>query len=209
MEINTEFTAPYYSRNNLELILGSNRRTLDYRISALINKGVLERIRHGFYLNTRLLSITTEKEAFLEYVGTVAKYPSYVSLEYALSTYGLIPESIFAITYITSKKPGMYSSKNISLKYRNIKPALFNGYETRTYGAGVYLYAKKYKALFDFIYLTPTPNQNTLKEILLNSRINWNSLSSVDRESFVDVCDKSGSRKMANAVIILQKENIL
>ena len=209
MEINTEFTAPYYSRNNLELILGSNRRTLDYRISILINKGILERIRPGFYLNTKLLSLTSEKESFLEYVGTIAKYPSYVSLEYALSAYGLIPESIFTITYVTSKKPGTYSSKNISLKYRNIKPNLFNGYETRMYDKGSYLYAKKYKALFDFIYLTPTPNPNALKEVLVNSRINWDALSLVEKGNFVEICKNSGSRKMANAIIILQKENIL
>lgn len=209
MEINMEFTAPYYSRNNLELILGSNRRTLDYRILALIRKGILERIRPGFYLNTKLLSTSTEKESLLEYVGTVAKYPSYVSLEYALSAYGLIPESIFTITYITSKKPGQYFSDNISLKYRNIKPELFNGYETRTYGKGVYLYARKYKALFDFIYLTPTPNQRAFKELLLSSRINWSALSSMDRDEFIAMCSSSGSGKMMKAITILQKENIL
>lgn len=209
MEIKPIFTAPYYSRSNLELVLGSNRRTLDYRINALIKKGVLDRVRPGFYFNASLLSSTNENSSLLEYVGAVAKYPSYVSLEYALSMYGVIPESVLAITYVTSKKPGIYRGKNVTYRYRNMRSDLFNGFEKRKYGTATYLFAKKYKALFDFLYLTSTPTQNAQKELLFNSRINWEALTAEDLRSYVEVCAQSGSKKMANTVIMLQRENIL
>jgi len=140
-------TLPYYTRQNLELVLGSNRRTLDYRISKLVSKGILETIKPGFYLNNNLISQSNQKEELVEYVGSVVKYPSYVSFEYALSKYGLIPESVFTLTYTTTKNPGDYNSKSYSFRYRNIKTTLFTDYEERNLGEAKYLFAKKYKAL--------------------------------------------------------------
>lgn len=201
--------APYYTRQNLEIILGSNRRTLDYRISKFVNDGILEAIKPGFYINKRLLSQSPQKDEFLEYVGNIAKYPSYVSLEYALSKYGLIPESIYAITYITTKKPGEYSSSSTPFRYRNIKPELFSDYEVRKFKDSKYLFAKKYKALFDFIYLTPLEGSSDFKRLLFDSRINWDSLSEEDRVSFIDVCAKSGSKKMEKVINFLVKDKIL
>jgi len=209
MESYISFNAPYYTRNNLQLLLGANRRTLDYRLSRLVNEGILELIKPGFYLNKKTYLQSLQKEAFLEYIGSVIKYPSYVSLEYALSKYGLIAESIYIISYVSTKKPKMFTSNTISYKYRNIKPELFCDYEKRQFNSTDYLFAKNYKAIFDFIYLTPTNDKNSLEELLLNSRINWNSLSAVDKESFIAVCQKSQSNKMTQVVKILKKEQIL
>lgn len=200
---------PYYIRQNLELILGSNRRTLDYRISKLIADGTLEKIKPGFYLNRSLFSQSTQKEAFLEYVGGIAKYPSYVSLEYALAKYGLIPESIYTVTYITTKKTGEYTSGNFSFRYRNIKPELFKDYEERDFCNGKYLFAKKSKALFDFIYLTSLRTKNDFEELLFNSRINWNSLSQEDKSDFVNICVDSRSKKMERVIKLLVKGKLL
>lgn len=202
-------TSPYYTRQNLELILGSNRRTLDYRIAKLVSDGVLETIKPGFYLNKVLFSEIQNKDAFLEYVGSIAKYPSYVSLKYALSKYGLIPEGIFSITYITTKKTGEYSSNNFSFVYRNIKDELFFGYEEQKFDGVKYLFAKKYKALFDFIYLTPLRNSREYNQLLFDLRINWENLSGKEKEDFVKTCMQSGSEKMANVVKLLKKKNIL
>lgn len=209
MEIDLSLNAPYYTRNNLQLLLGNNRRTLDYRLSRLISEGILELIKPGFYLNKKAYNQSLQKEAFLEYVGSVLKYPSYVSLEYALSQYGLIAESIFIITYVTTKKPKIYTSQTISYKFRNIKSELFSDYETREFNNVQYYMAKRYKAVFDFIYLTPTINSDGLRELLLNSRINWNVLQTQDKRGYVELCKKSMSVKMVQTVNILQKENLL
>ena len=202
-------TAPYYTRQNLEIILGSNRRTLDYRISKLISEDILETIKPGFYINKRQLLQSSQKDIFLEYVGNVAKYPSYVSLEYALSKYGLIPESIYAVTYITTKKTGEYSSSVSPFKYRNIKPKLFTDYEERDFGGAKYLFAKEYKALFDFIYLTPLEKLSDFKQLLFGSRINWDALLQGEKDDFAKLCTASGSKKMQKVINLLTKEGLL
>ena len=208
-EILAELTAPYYTRQNLEIILGSNRRTLDYRISKLLSDSILDMVKPGFYINKILLLQSSRKEEFLEYVGGVAKYPSYVSLEYALSKYGLIPEGIFAITYITTKKTGEYSSKSTTFKYRNIKSELFTGYETREFNNANYLFAKKFKALFDFIYLTPLGNKTAFKQLLFESRINWENLSQKDKSGFVELCASCKSKKMEKVASLLTERGLL
>lgn len=209
METNIDLNSPYYTRTNLELMLGSNRRTLDYRISKLIDDNILERIKSGFYLNIKLLYQSSSRESFLEYVGSIAKYPSYISLEYALAKYGLIPESIYTITYISTKKPGIYKSKTINYKYRNIKPYLFNGYEVKKYKDSNYFFATKFKALFDFIYLTSGNETAKLEKILLDSRINWQSLNKLDKQNFKKYCQESKSTKMMQVIKILKTKNLL
>jgi hypothetical protein len=207
--IKKQLTAPYYTRNNLAIILGSKRRTLDYRISRLITEDILERVKPGFYLNKQLLQQTAQKEALLEYVGNMAKYPSYVSLEYALAKYGLIAESIFVLTYITIKKTGQYTSEAITYKYQNIKPELFTDYQKQKFADGEYLFAKPYKALFDFIYLTPLKNKKDFTQLLLESRINWDALAKQDQVNFINICQRSQSKKMAKVVKILKKNQLL
>ncbi|MBD3366376.1 hypothetical protein GF360_03510 [candidate division WWE3 bacterium] len=201
--------SPYYTRQNLEIILGSNRRTLDYRINKLIEEGVLKRIKSGFYLNKLLLDKTNQKEEFLEYVGGVLKYPSYVSLEYALSKSGLLPESIFTFTYVTTKKTGNYSSGNLRFKYRNIKSELFFGYETRSFLGSEYYFAKPAKALFDFIYLTPLEDTAALEQLLFSSRINWQVLRKGDKREFLDFCARAESVKMQKVVETLKEREVL
>ncbi|PIP57776.1 hypothetical protein COX03_01295, partial [Candidatus Woesebacteria bacterium CG22_combo_CG10-13_8_21_14_all_39_10] len=78
----------YLTRQNLKLLLGSKRRTLDYRISSLIKKGVLLRLKKGFYLNLGYLDKSQFKRQLLEYLGQTMVYPSYLSGEYVLAEKG-------------------------------------------------------------------------------------------------------------------------
>jgi hypothetical protein len=90
-----------------------------------------------------------------------------------------------------------------------MKPALFTGYETRQFENGQFMFAKKFKALFDFIYLTPLNSPNDLMELLLNSRINWGALEPGEKEEFADFCLTSKSQKMRRTVEILRKEALI
>ena len=207
-QIKNQLNAPYYTRDNLALLLGSKRRTLDYRLSKLIADDTLESVRAGLYLNTSVLKQTVWGESMLEYVGCVAKFPSYVSLEYALAKYGVLPEAIMVITYITTKKTGFYESSSARYQYRSIKRELFSDYEQRLFGANTYLFAKNYKALFDWIYLTPVSSVRDLKELLFSSRINWGVFTLSDRENFLRICRASGSKKMKTVASLVEKNRV-
>lgn len=80
----------------------------------------------------------------------VARYlyqPSYVSLEYALNAYGLIPDVPFAMTLVTPKATRKFDTPYGQFVYRKIKQEAFFGFDPAT------LMAEKEKALVDWLYL--------------------------------------------------------
>lgn len=190
--------APFFTRQNLEIILGDNRRTLDYRIKSLIRGGLLDPIKPGFYLNKTLYQKTSTSEELARYIGGEVVRDSYISLEYALALYGILAESVYTITYITTKKTRIFQSELVSFRYRNIKSDLFWGYTKRSFGNLSYQIASPAKALFDLIYLTSLKTDQLTREFLFGSRFNWTAFTAKDKLEFKDIVAKSKSRKMAN-----------
>lgn len=78
--------------------------------------------------------------------------PSYVSLETALSHYQIIPETVYAITSVSTRRP---QERTVALKryqYHHIPVAAFTGYVPVTQGDFTYLIADPEKALVDYYY---------------------------------------------------------
>jgi predicted transcriptional regulator of viral defense system len=115
------------------------------------HKGDLIRVRKGLYL----LGDERRKDHYNSFV--IANYitsPSYVSLESALSFYGLIPEAVYTTTSVTTKigsklktPVGQYSFSYLKTKYFN-----FGFYQIKE-GNHKYLIATPLKALMDYIVL--------------------------------------------------------
>lgn len=208
-ELILESTAPFFTRKNLEILLGDNRRTLDYRIKLLINSGLLESIKPGFYLNKTLYQKTPVREEMARYIGGELVRDSYISLEYALAFYGVLAESVYTITYVTTKKTRTFQSNLMSFKYRNIKPSLFWGYTKNSFGNLFYQIASPAKAMFDFIYLTSLGSERTVQEFLFGSRFNWDAFTAKDKQEFKDIVVTSKSKKMSIILRYLEKEKII
>jgi predicted transcriptional regulator of viral defense system len=81
--------------------------------------------------------------------------PSYVSLESALSHYGLIPEAVYSVQNITTKKTIAYETVAGTINYRSIKPHLFFGYKVDKTQTIPVLIASPEKAILDYFYLNP------------------------------------------------------
>jgi len=82
----------YYTKQNLNLYLNKEGESLNYWIKKMINKGLLIPIKKGFYISSFYLDKIKEKneiEEYFEYLAGIIRYPSYISLEYALAKYGL------------------------------------------------------------------------------------------------------------------------
>ncbi len=81
--------------------------------------------------------------------------PSYISLEYALNIYNIIPEWVFTITSITTKRTYFFKSKLHNFSYRNIKKDYFFWYNIVTIKKDntYYKIATLEKAIIDYIYL--------------------------------------------------------
>lgn len=121
------------------------------RLNEWINKSYIKNVRRGFYI----FSDTPINEQVLFLIANTIYQPSYISLEMVLSLYNLIPEAVYGITSVTSKKTNQFNTTIGSFTYRHIKPELLFGYELRDYANHRYLVAEVEKAVLDYLYLNP------------------------------------------------------
>src|SRR3989338_4824849 len=73
--------------------------------------------------------------------------PSYISFEYALSRYGIIPESTYSITSATTKITREFTAQDKTYEYNRIKPVAYRGYRTEKQGSATVPIAEPEKAL--------------------------------------------------------------
>jgi len=119
------------------------------RLNEWQDKCYIKKIIRGYYLFTEL----AVDEEILFKIANQIYYPSYVSLESALSYYNLIPESVYEITSISTRKTYHFKTSLGEFSFRSIKPQLFFGYHL--------IKDKKYyikiagieKTLLDYFYL--------------------------------------------------------
>lgn len=96
-------------------------------------------------------------ENLLAFIANQIYKPSYISLEFALSLYNFIPEGVYLITSISSKKTTQFQTPIGNFSYRSVKPGLMFGYELKTfeYEGKNYNYnlAQPEKTILDYLYL--------------------------------------------------------
>lgn len=86
------------------------------------------------------------------YLANKIYAPSYVSLETALSIYGLIPEVAMAVTSITVRPTRKYKNTHGLFIYRSVQPKAFCGYRIEKHNGFDVQIAEPEKALIDYIY---------------------------------------------------------
>ena len=136
------------------------------QISRWQKDGFLIKIKQGFY------TFTDQKidDYFLFLIANKIYEPSYISLEKALKYYGLIPEEIFQITSVSTKKTNIFNNSIGSFSYRHIKESLFWGYHFISNSNQKVLIADAEKAILDYIYLhSELKTEDDFKELRINS----------------------------------------
>ena len=148
-----EFVAKY-SQNPLilsSLFAGEDDPSYIRRqVTSWKKRGLLIQLKRGVYLINRE---PFKSQSSLAYLANQLYFPSYISLETALAHYGMIPEGVFAITSISTKKTKIFDSPLGCFRFYSISPRLFFGFEEHSFGKQKVLMASKEKALLDFLYL--------------------------------------------------------
>lgn len=153
-------------------------------------KGYLKKIKRGFYCFAK----EEVNRNFLFYTANRIYSPSYVSLEMALKFYGLIPEEIFQITSVSTKKPTSFQTPIGNFSYQHVKPCLFWGYRFVDFGKQKILLADPEKALLDYLYLHS--NLKTANDFL-GMRINVQELKKqINIEKFCKYLETFGSKSL-------------
>ncbi|HUH75380.1 MAG TPA: hypothetical protein VLZ75_13380 [Chitinophagales bacterium] len=124
------------------------------KISELIKSGELQSIRRGLYIPGPEADLPVP-DPFL--IANHLRGPSYISLESALSYWGIIPERVYEVSSVTLKTPKIYTTPIGRFSYRHLA-APYYSFGIRSIVLGpqqVALVASPEKAICDKIVLTP------------------------------------------------------
>lgn len=139
------------------------------KINDLMKKGEIIRVKKGLYIFGEPLAREPYSK---ETLANLIYGPSYISLEYALSFYGLIPERVETVTCVTNKRKKNFHTPLGNFSYRYINPSIYSPcitlYEVNQYHS--ILIATKEKALSDMLYFSDKmSDKDELEQYLFES----------------------------------------
>jgi predicted transcriptional regulator of viral defense system len=165
-----EFTV-FSLHDILQIDQGFHRR----RLNEWQSKGYIKKVIKGFYVFSDLV---LSENVLFEISNKIYK-PSYISLESALSYYHLIPESVYGITSISTRRTYKFTSSMTEFGYRTVRPDLYFGYIVQAYNQKAFKIARPEKAVIDYFYLNPhLKNENDFESLRINT------------EQFFEIVDK-------------------
>lgn len=153
------------------------------KISAMAKKGELMRLKRGVYV---LGEAYRDRPINPVAVANMLHKPSYVSFEYALSYYGLIPERVHTITSATTCRPVEFATKLGRYSYAKIPAKAYPlGIDWKHDAKdGGYLIATPEKALCDKVAadkrITRIKPNDMAQYLESDLRIEWADLAALD-----------------------------
>ncbi len=134
-------------------------------VGTLVKKGHILRIKKGLYAWSATVDPAPLSK---EVLANLIYGPSYVSLEYALAFYGLIPERVEALTSVTVKKSNRFETPVGNFTYDHLHEATYSlGIRLHVQSKQIsFLIATPEKALLDVIALRSLSVGNDLREFL-------------------------------------------
>jgi predicted transcriptional regulator of viral defense system len=135
----------------------------------LVAKGLLTRVQEGVYQRS-------DRPVHDFVLANAMVTPSYVSLESALSRYGILSQAPMIVTSVTARKGRTMETRTKTFEYAHLAPHLFTGYIKEA----DYVIATPTKALFDAVYLAAKGARSVPVDEL--------DLTAIDKKAFAGYC---------------------
>lgn len=174
------------------------------KINNECKKGILVKIKRGLYTD----DLYNDKEV----IANICYNPSYISFEYALSYYGVIPEIVSTFTSATfgKKNNKIYHMKDSTFDYRSVPDEVFPmGILIMKNSKDIsYKIASKEKALCDLLYSKyPVRSIKDLKTLLFEDmRIDENEFLKMNVEFIKEIAPLYHSNSLNVLIKYLNKE---
>lgn len=123
-------------------LLGRDMASVRVELSRLTSRGLLNRASKGLYLNP--YNPPSQDE-----LAMVLRSPSYVSMESALARQGILSQSPFTTTLVTTGSTGTIDTATLRFEYHHLQSSWFVGYRRHD----TIDMAEPEKALCDLVYL--------------------------------------------------------
>lgn len=143
---------PAFDIATLMQMTGEDRAAVINQLYRWSRAGKIIPLRRGLYTLGDLYRRTPIPAPL---IANILHRPSYISGLWALSYFGLIPESVPVYTNVTTRTPREFENPFGRFEYRNIKQDFFFGYTETTIMGSSIIIASMEKALIDLFHLTP------------------------------------------------------
>jgi len=189
------------------IILNNGYTGINDKINKLKRKGYIETLKRGLYLH---ISPFVQNPISKEIIANTMLSPSYVSFDYALYYYGLIPESVFDVISATTKRSKSFKTDNGTFSFIHVKKELFSiGLTIESTKNGNFLIATKAKALCDKVYYTKdiqiTSKKSMISFLVDDLRIDVDELEDSDMNIFTKYFEISKSKKIKFLIEALEE----
>jgi len=190
---------PFFRANILEQ-LQEKPEALKVQLSHWVKKGLVIKLRQGIYT----LNDSQRSCKFTNYFLANNLYsPSYISLEYALQFYGFIPEGVFVVTSISTKKTENFDNQFGRFQYRTVKLNVYRHFieHKDIYGNRFYI-ASPEKALLDFLYFA-TAHIKKIKSDIFEESFRLQNLENVDCNKLIKYAEAYEQKKIISTAKML------
>lgn len=116
-----------------------------YFLQEQTKKGLFLRLKKGLY--TLKTDVPSEEE-----IANQLYKPSYISFEYALARYNILPEMVYQVTSATTKPTRTFTVFEKVFSYLTIKKEAYSGYVLEKREGKSFFIAEPEKALVDYLY---------------------------------------------------------
>ena len=159
---------------------------IQYFLETQTEQGLFIRLKKGLY------ALKTDLPGDEEIANALYK-PSYLSFEYAMAKYGIIPESPYNLTSATTNPTRVFSTDYLAFSYFTIKQDAYTGYYLDTTGDKKVLIAEGEKALADYLYFVSL-GQRSSNDRFNVSKLNKDKLTEYaklfERDKTVELVEK-------------------
>jgi hypothetical protein len=173
------------------------------QIRRAIQNGDLIHIRRGLY---RLAKPYARQEPNLYSLAQQIYGPSYVSLESALSYHGWIPEAVYVVTSVCTKRSREFRTPLGLFGFHKIPSFNFYaGVQRKQSAESVFLMASPWKALLDYVYVYKK-DWRGLKPVVESLRVEEECFENCDFDLLDQLLEFYGSRRVERFVEAVRKE---
>jgi len=188
---------PLFHSSMLE-IFPDDRHHIQVQLSRWANSGKISQIRRAWYLIEKPYRLN---DVPIPVIANSVVHPSYLSLDWALQYYEMIPEYVPNPTSITTGRGFQFVAQNRLFIYYHVQPSFFAGYARMKSNGHIINIAHPEKALLDKIYLFIQRNKFSLDWLNELRLQNLDRFSIARFKSFFQKTNKKGLSNVAKMTI--------
>lgn len=189
----------YIEAQNLLPLLHNYTNPHDF-ISRLCKKGDLIRLKNGFFV---IADKIANSPIPYEQIANLLYGPSYLSFEWALSYYGMIPEGVYVVTSAAAVQAKSYKTPLGLFEYTHLSHSRYTiGIDQKHNAAGNFLIATPEKALADLVHQKSRnlDRKELLIDLLEARRMEKDQLKNLDKKLLDEIAGSYRSQAVHNLI---------